>query len=207
MDMGSKNRKPTFLGGINGMIVGLVGITPAAGYVNGWGALAIGIIGSFVVWFSFNKLATKWIFAKVDDALGVIHTHGLAGLMGGVMTGLFADPKMIEYLGIGKASSVSVKGLLYGHPWQVVLQLFAGAWVIGWSALGTFVLLKVVALITPLRFDDETLEIGDLAIHDEQVEPSEFARRIFPGSAEMPSGAGYGDQVVEGGGVQSISLE
>jgi Amt family ammonium transporter len=160
------------------MIVGLVGITPAAGYVNGWGALAIGIIGSFVVWFSFNKLATKWIFAKVDDALGVIHTHGLAGLMGGVMTGLFADPKMIEYLGIGKASSVSVKGLLYGHPWQVVLQLFAGAWVIGWSALGTFVLLKVVALITPLRFDDETLEIGDLAIHDEQVEPSEFARRI-----------------------------
>ncbi|MGC8465060.1 MAG: ammonium transporter [Acidimicrobiales bacterium] len=207
MDMGGRNRKPTFLGAINGMIVGLVGITPAAGYVNGWGALAIGIIGSFVVWFSFNKLSTKWIFAKVDDALGVIHTHGLAGLMGGVMTGLFADPKMIEYLGIGKASAVSVKGLFYGHPWQVVLQLFAGAWVIGWSALGTFVLLKIVALITPLRFDDETLEIGDLAIHEEQVEPSDLARRV------MPIGVGHvveqvGEEQVGGNGsVQQITLE
>lgn len=184
MDMGSKYRKPTFLGGVNGMIVGLVGITPAAGYVNGWGALTIGIVGSFVVWFSFNKLSTKWIFAKVDDALGVIHTHGVAGLMGGLMTGLFADPKMIVYLGIGKASDVSVKGLFYGHPWQLVLQAFAGLWVICWSALVTFILLKVVALITPLRFPDEVLEIGDLAAHGEQVEPSETAIRVLPAAAE-----------------------
>ncbi|MDA8263379.1 MAG: ammonium transporter [Actinomycetota bacterium] len=179
MDMFSKHRRPTFLGAINGMIVGLVGITPAAGYVNGWGALAIGFIGSFVVWFSFNKLSTKWIFAKVDDALGVVHTHGVAGLLGGIMTGLFADPKMIVYLGLGKASNVSVKGLFYGHPWQVVLQLMAGLWVIGYSGLGTFVLLKIVKLITPLRFPDDILEIGDLAIHGEQVEPTETATRAL----------------------------
>ena len=179
MDMLSKHKKSTFLGAVNGMIVGLVGITPAAGYVNGWGAIAIGAIGSFVVWFSFNKLSTKWIFAKVDDALGVIHTHGVAGLLGGLMTGLFADPKMIVYLGIGKASAFSAKGLVYGHPWQVVIQLYTALWVIGYSAFGTFVLLQIVKLITPLRFPDEILEIGDLAIHGEQVEPTESGSRVL----------------------------
>jgi Amt family ammonium transporter len=183
MDMGSKHHKPTFLGAVNGMIVGLVAITPAAGYVNGFGALAIGFIASFVVWFSFNKLSTKWIFAKVDDALGVIHTHGVAGLMGGLLTGLFADPKMIVYLGLGKASNVTVKGLFYGHPWQFMLQLFAALWVIGYSAVGTFILLKIIKIFVPLRFPDEVLEIGDLAIHGEQVEPTESAHRIFPAAS------------------------
>lgn len=183
MDTFSKHKKPTFLGAVNGMIVGLVGITPAAGYVNGWGAMAVGVIGSFVVWFSFNKLATKWIFAKVDDALGVIHTHGVAGLMGGIMTGLFADPKMIVYLGLGKTSDFSVKGLVYGHPWQVVLQLFGGLWVVAYSAIGTFILLKLIKLVVPLRFTDDILEIGDLAIHGEQVEPTETATRTIGASS------------------------
>lgn len=183
MDMGSKHHKPTFLGAVNGMIVGLVAITPAAGYVNGFGALAIGFIASFVVWFSFNKLSTKWIFAKVDDALGVVHTHGVAGLMGGLLTGLFADPKMIVYLGLGKASNVTVAGLFYGHPWQFMLQLFAGLWVIGYSAVGTFILLKIVKIFVPLRFPDEVLEIGDLAIHGEQVEPTESAQRVIPAAS------------------------
>ena len=183
MDMFSKHKKPTFLGAVNGMIVGLVGITPAAGYVNGWGAMIIGVVGSFVVWFSFNKLATKWIFAKVDDALGVIHTHGVAGLMGGLMTGVLADPKMIVYLGLGKASSVSVKGLAYGHPWQLVLQAFGGLWVIVFSGVGTYILLKIVKIFVPLRFPDDVLEIGDLAIHGEQVEPTETATRVLPAAA------------------------
>ncbi len=183
MDMWSKHHKPAFLGAVNGMIVGLVGITPAAGYVNGWGALAIGVIGSFVVWFAFNKLSTKWIFAKVDDALGVVYTHGIAGLMGGLMTGLFADPKMIVYLGSGKTAASSVKGLLYGHPWQVVLQLEAALWVIVYSAIGTFILLKIVKIFVPLRFPDDVLQIGDLAIHGEQVEPTETAHRVLPAAS------------------------
>ena len=183
MDMFSKYKKPTFLGAINGMIVGLVGITPAAGYVNGWGAMVIGFVGSFVVWFSFNKLSRKWIFAKVDDALGVVHTNGVAGLMGGLMTGLFADPKMIVYLGLGKASDVSVKGLFYGHPWQFMLQLFAGLWVIVFSGVATFVLLKIIKIFIPLRFPDDVLEIGDLAIHGEQVEPTESATRVLPAAS------------------------
>ncbi len=192
MDAFSHIKKPTFLGAVNGMIVGLVAITPAAGYVNGYGAIAIGLISSFVVWFSFNKLSQKWFFAKVDDALGVVHTHGVAGLMGGLLTGVFADPRMIEYLGVGKASSASAKGLLYGHPWQVVIQLYTGLWVIVWGALLTFILLKLVSLITPLRMSDEILEVGDLAIHGEQVEPSETARRVVPAAFEY-------DQETSGG--------
>lgn len=187
MDMGSKHHKPTFLGAVNGMIVGLVAITPAAGYVDGWGALIIGIVASFVVWFSFNKLSTKWIFAKVDDALGVVHTHGVAGLMGGLMTGLFADPKMVVYLGLGKASNVTVKGLVYGHPWQFMLQLFAALWVIGYSAVGTFILLKIIKRFIPLRFPDDVLEVGDLAIHGEQVEPTESAQRVIPAASGIDS--------------------
>ncbi len=184
IDAFSHIKKPTFLGAVNGMIVGLVAITPAAGYVNGYGAIAIGVIASFIVWFSFNKLSQKWFFAKVDDAMGVVHTHGVAGLVGGLLTGVFADPSMIEYLGLGKAASSSAKGLLYGHPWQVVIQLYTGLWVIGWSALITFILLKLVSLITPLRMSDEVLEIGDLAIHGEQVEPSDTARRVVPAAYE-----------------------
>ena len=91
-------KKPNFLGAVNGMIVGLVAITPAAGYVNGWGALCIGVIVSSLVWLGFNKLSRFWPFSKVDDALGVVYTHGLAGLVGGLLVGVFADPKMIVYL-------------------------------------------------------------------------------------------------------------
>ncbi|MGH1551571.1 hypothetical protein ACRAWF_03345 [Streptomyces sp. L7] len=73
-------RKPTFLGGINGMIVGLVAITPAAGFVSGIGAIYIGIIASSIVWLAWNYLSKVPPFNKVDDALGVVYTHGIAGL-------------------------------------------------------------------------------------------------------------------------------
>src|SRR5579875_3034056 len=103
MDMSfSKERKPTFLGGLNGMICGLVGITPAAGYVNGVGAIVIGLVCSAVVWTAWSYLPKHvWPFTKVDDALGVVYTHGIAGLLGGLLVGLLADPKMIEYIGLG----------------------------------------------------------------------------------------------------------
>src|SRR6478609_11783624 len=106
----TKEKKATFLGGINGMIVGLVGITPAAGYVNGLGAMAIGLFGSVIVWVAWNYLSKVWPFRKVDDALGVVYTHGIAGLAGGLMVGLFADPHMIVYLGLGKNPDVTTAG-------------------------------------------------------------------------------------------------
>ncbi|HZC40110.1 MAG TPA: ammonium transporter, partial [Streptosporangiaceae bacterium] len=106
----SKQRKPTLLGGVNGMIVGLVGITPAAGYVNGLGAMVIGLTGSAIVWAAWNYLSRVPPFNRVDDALGVVYTHGIAGLTGGILVGFLADPHMIVYLGMGKNPSITTAG-------------------------------------------------------------------------------------------------
>jgi ammonium transporter, Amt family len=184
----SKQRKPTFLGGVNGMIVGLVAITPAAGYVNGNGALAIGVIACVIVWVAWNYLAKVWIFKRVDDALGVVYTHGIAGLCGGLLVGVFADPKMIEYLGIGGTANASYGGAFYGHPGLVWTQLLAALTIIVWDGVVTFVLLKLIGLFIPLRYSDEVLEIGDVAIHDEQVEPPQDAHRVFEGAGFTPAG-------------------
>ncbi len=173
MDMLGKEKKPTFLGAVNGMIVGLVGITPAAGFVDGTGAIIIGLVESVVIWFAWNYLPKIRPFNKVDDALGVVYTHGMAGLLGGLLTGMLADPRMIEYIGLGKTPSSSGSGLLYGHPGEVVVQLLAGLTIIAWDALVTFVILRVIKIFMPLRMTDAELEIGDLAVHGEEAYPRE----------------------------------
>jgi len=174
MDMiGGPGRKATFLGGLNGMICGLVGITPAAGYVNGLGAIVIGFVCSFIVWFAWNFLSKVPPFNKVDDALGVVYTHGIAGLCGGLLVGLLADPKMIVYLGLGKNPSISGTGLFYGHAHQLLVQAGAALMVIVWDGLVTFILLKLIGLVVKLRIPDEDLEIGDVAVHGEEAYPSE----------------------------------
>src|SRR5438477_5961354 len=91
-------RKPGLISGVNGMITGLVAITPAAGYVNGWGAIALGVIASTLVYFALNYLSRLRPFRNVDDTLGVLYTHGFAGFAGGLLTGVFADPKMLVYV-------------------------------------------------------------------------------------------------------------
>ena len=172
----SPSKKPTLLGAINGMIVGLVTITPSAGYLNGLGAICVGVITSIVVWLSWYKLSKRWIFKKVDDTLGVVYTHGIAGLCGGLLVGIFADPNVLVYLGANKSTAPSsVTGLLYGsHQWhQLEVQAGAALTVIVWTALMTFLILKGVGLFVKLRLTDEQLETGDLAIHEEVVYPSD----------------------------------
>jgi len=197
----SRAKKPTFLGGVNGMICGLVGITPCAGWVNGWGAIAVGGICSGVVWFCWNYLSKVRPFSKVDDALGVVYTHGIAGLFGGLLLGIFGDPNMLEY-GCGHLNSAgqvvnttatayatsskgcvpfSVSGLMYsGSAHQLWEQFRAAIWVIFWSAFVTFILMKLIGLVLRgARYKDEVLEVGDLAIHDEEAFPeATFAERI-----------------------------
>ena len=175
MDMlWSPEKKPTFLGGVNGMICGLVGITPAAGYVNGLGAIVIGLVCPAIVWVAWYYLPKYvWPFNKVDDALGVVYTHGIAGLFGGLLVGLLADPKMIEYIGLGKNSSISGAGLFYGHPKQLAIQAGAALTIIVWDSFVTFVLLRGIGLFMKLRLPDEQLEIGDVAVHGEEAYPSE----------------------------------
>ena len=170
----SPEKKPTFLGGLNGMICGLVGITPAAGYVNGLGAIVIGVVCSAIVWVAWIYLPKYvWPFNKVDDALGVVYTHGIAGLFGGLLTGCLADPKMIEYIGLGKTSSISGAGLFYGHPKELAIQAGAALTIIVWDGVVTFVILRVLGLFMKLRLPEADLEIGDVAVHGEEAYPSE----------------------------------
>ncbi|MEU6646373.1 ammonium transporter [Saccharomonospora sp. NPDC046836] len=182
------DHKPNFLGSINGMITGLVAITPAAGYVNGLGALLIGLIASVLVWLSWNKLGKTKLFRRVDDALGVFHTHGVAGLCGGLLVGLFANPNIIVYPGSAGAPAVSYSGLFYGHPKQLLIQAGAALTVIVWDALITFLILRFLGLFMKLRAPNEVLETGDLAVHDEEAYPASTvitrpARLAPPGQA------------------------
>src|SRR5437868_13752943 len=145
-------RKPSLIGGVNGMITGLVAITPAAGYVNGWGSIALGVIASVIVYFALNYLSRLRPFRNVDDTLGVVYTHGFAGLAGGLLTGVFADPQMaLSYLssGGGKLKAVGMAGVIHGNWTLLKWQFFAALFVIAWSAVATFILLKLVGLFIP----------------------------------------------------------
>ncbi len=170
-------RKPSLLGGVNGMIVGLVAITPAAGFVNGWGAIADGGIASIVVYFAMNYLSSWGPLRRVDDTLGVIYTHGIAGLLGGLLTGVFADPGMAVFYDVSGKKYIpagSAAGLVFGSATLLKWQVFAGAFVIVWSASATFVILKVISIFIPLRMSTENMEIGDVAEHGHEVYPSDI---------------------------------
>jgi Amt family ammonium transporter len=190
MDMAfTPQHKPAFLGAVNGMIVGLVAITPAAGYVNGAGALIMGLVASAIVWLSWNKLGKLKLFTRVDDALGVVHTHGVAGLCGGLLVGLFADPGMIVYLGQKGAADVSFGGLFYGNPHQLLVQAGAALTVIVWDALITFLILKFLGLFMKLRLPDPVLESGDLGVHGEEALPAETLSTAGAAATPAPAAA------------------
>jgi len=161
--------KPSIIGAINGMIAGLVAITPGAGYVNGWGAIIIGIVAGIIPWWSMNKFQRTRLMMKVDDTLGVFSTHGIAGLSGGLLVGVLACPDMLMYIGTDKeAPGVSVTGLLYGDPGtQLMIQLGGAAFIIAYNAIATFIILKVISIFVPLRMDDAQLAVGDDAVHGE----------------------------------------
>jgi ammonium transporter, Amt family len=175
-------RKPSLIGSVNGMITGLVAITPAAGYVNGWGAIVIGVVAATIVYFALNYLSRVRPFRTVDDTLGVVYTHGFAGVVGGLLTGVFANSAM-----------GAVPGLISGDggtllKWQALTAL----WVIVFSAIGTFILLKLVGLVVPLRMSEEDMEQGDIAVHGHEVYPSDVPSLGYPdgvgSAAPAPSG-------------------
>ncbi|HZQ80613.1 MAG TPA: ammonium transporter [Gaiellaceae bacterium] len=164
-------RKPSLIGSVNGMIVGLVAITPAAGFVNGYGAIIIGVVASSIVYLAYNYLSLLRPFRNIDDTLGVFYTHGIAGVVGGLLVGLLADSSMQVVPGF------SVTGSLHLFKWQLITAL----WVIGFCAVATFALLKLVGLFVPLRMSEEDMETGDLAVHGHEVYPSDIPSLGFPG--------------------------
>jgi ammonium transporter, Amt family len=179
--------KPSLIGSVNGMITGLVAITPSAGFINGYGAIIVGVVGSTIVWMAIRFLSRAPVFRKVDDTLGVIYTHGIAGLTGGLLVGLLANTNIIEYIGKNGAGNLPDKGgLLINGSWTLLRwQAETGLWVILFSGAATFILLKLVGIFMPLRLSDEELEIGDHAIHGNEVYPSDVP------TLGGPHGAGW----------------
>ncbi len=162
-------RKPSLIGSVNGMIVGLVAITPAAGFVSGWGAIAMGVIASTIVYFALNYLSRCRPFRNVDDTLGVIYTHGFAGLIGGLGVGVFAT------LGMG-----TEKGLVFGSAHLLGWQALTALWVIVFTAVATYIILKVISIFVPLRMSEEDMIAGDVAVHGHEVYPSDVPSLGFP---------------------------
>jgi Amt family ammonium transporter len=168
--------KPNIIGTVNGMITGLVAITPAAGYVNGYGAICLGVIASTIVWFAIRYVSRVPPFNKVDDTLGVIFTHGFAGLAGGLLVAFFADPNMVEYYTNGHGAGAGVGGIIDSGNWTLLKwQALAALTIILWDGIMTFIIWKIIGLFLPLREPDDVLEQGDLAIHGHEVYPADVA--------------------------------
>ena len=149
--------KPSVLGIISGAVGGLVAITPASGYVDPLGALVIGIAGGAACYWGAAKLK---VMLGYDDSLDAFGVHGIGGIVGALLTGVFA----VEAIG-------GAPGLLEGNAGQVWTQFVGILATVIWSAVATFVILKIVQMIVGLRVDDEQeIEGLDINLHGEIVQ-------------------------------------
>jgi Amt family ammonium transporter len=139
---------PSVLGAAAGAVAGLVGITPAAGFVSPSSALLIGLGAGAFCCLAVDLLKST---LQVDDALDVFAVHGVGGIWGALATGIFADFSVNDY---------GADGLLYGNPSQLVKQAVAVAVVVAFSATATFVILKLVDLAIGLRVPEQDEVLG-----------------------------------------------
>ncbi len=150
--------KPSALGAVTGMVAGLGTITPASGYVGPAGALVIGISAGIVCFYA--TMAIKQVF-KIDDSLDVFPVHGVGGMLGTLMAGIFASDQLGLFSGQGYAEGVTMGS-------QVGVQLLGIAATFVYTAVVTFVLLKLVQVITGLRVSPEEETQGlDIVGHNE----------------------------------------
>jgi len=149
-------RKPSVLGIATGMVAGLGTITPASGYVGPAGALVIGLVAGVVCFLATQTLKRK---LRVDDSLDVFPVHGVGGFTGLLLTAVFSAPAVG---GLGLPTGVTVAK-------QLGVQLLGAAATAVWCGLATFVLLKVVNAVVPLRVSREQENEGlDLVLHEER---------------------------------------
>lgn len=153
-----KYKKPSALGIVTGMVAGLGTITPASGYVGPGGALVIGFLGGVVCFFC--TLYIKQVL-KIDDSLDVFPVHGVGGILGTLLAGIFASAELGVFSGLGYSEGVTMAD-------QVYVQLIGIASTFVYTAIVTFVLLKVIDLVMGLRVsDDEETEGLDIVLHNE----------------------------------------
>ncbi len=148
--------KPSVLGVISGAIAGLVAITPASGYVDPAGALIIGAIAGVGCYWGATGLKRA---IGVDDSLDVFAVHGIGGIIGALLTGVFA----LEAIG-------GAPGLIDGNPGQVVTQIYGIAVTIAYTAVASFIILLVIKAVIGLRVsEDDEREGLDIRMHGESI--------------------------------------
>ncbi|KAK4690305.1 ammonium transporter, Amt family, partial [Lecanoromycetidae sp. Uapishka_2] len=160
--------KPSVIGAVNGMITGLVAITPAAGFIAGWSAIAIGFGSGVVPWASMNIFGKKVAFMRrIDDVLGVFHTHMVAGTLGGCATGIFATTSGVVSFG----DSTFVGGAIEGNGKQVGYQIAGALFIMAWNVVWTSLICCFIQYVLriPLRMSEEALLIGDYHCHGEEA--------------------------------------
>jgi Amt family ammonium transporter len=179
-----RNGKITAVGGATAIVVGLVAITPAAGFVSPMSGLALGALAALPSYY-----ALLWrVRTRLDDSLDVVAAHGLGGTVGALLTGVFAE----------KVWNGATDGLLFGNPAQLGIQAVAVLAAIAYSGLGSFLLLKLVGVMIPLRADAQEEGFGmDVSQHGEEAyAEGEGAILVLPdrdvkvGSAAMAAEGG-----------------
>ncbi len=151
------NGKPSVLGIVSGAIAGLVAITPASGFVGPTGGLIIGLIAGVVCFWGATSLKRKLGY---DDSLDAFGVHGIGGIIGAILTGVFA----MESIG-------GVKGALEGNVGQITTQLLGVGVIVVYTAIGTFIILKIIDVVIGLRVTEEEEREGlDIALHGERLE-------------------------------------
>jgi Amt family ammonium transporter len=156
--------KPSVLGIISGAVAGLVAITPASGFVFPAGSMAIGAIAGIVCFWASTSLKRA---LKYDDSLDVFGVHAVGGIVGALLTGIFA----VGELTATPASPEGLAGLLYGNPGQFIIQVYGVAITIAYTAIVSFVILKLIDVAIGLRVSDEAERDGlDLSMHGEAVQ-------------------------------------
>lgn len=151
-------KKFTLLGIASGIVAGLVAITPAAGFVDTAGALVIGLVAGVVAFYGVNGLKKA---LKYDDSLDAFGIHGLAGIWGAIATGIFANPEVNE-LG---------KGLLYGNPDQLLIQVEGVVVTAIYTAIATAIVFKIASILTGgarVESDEESQGLDEVA-HGEKA--------------------------------------
>ncbi len=157
--------KPSVLGICSGAVAGLVAITPASGFVEPGGALVIGFVAGAICFWSATSLKHMLGY---DDSLDAFGVHAVGGIVGAILTGVFARASVIA--GASTNVDMSKGGLIDGHPEQILTQLYGIGVVIVFDAVVSFILLKLVDWTIGLRVDEESEIDGlDLALHGEVV--------------------------------------
>lgn len=150
-----------------------------SGVVQGWAAIIMGVFSGSIPWFTMMVVHKKSeLLQKVDDTMAVLHTHAIAGSLGGIMAGLFASPQLNRlFYGYSIDVDSNYVGLFYGLHMgeikkglrQIGIQLLGIVFVLVFNVVVTSLICLVIQLIVPLRMSDEDMEIGDEAAHGEEA--------------------------------------